>query len=210
MSFLYFKISNCEKWFSVLFVAALCTAPFHLISVDNKNNGEIKANYPKGIGQYGRSQTTTNRDYWREVAKSEKKDMTYIITTLSQSSLLSIANERSSLKKAGQRIEHVHPLRFLCTIFSDEELKIGIKGIRERSSWIWDEFFSNFKDNLEKEDQKNNILSSHVKDLAKKIKIDSALIIPIINRKDWGQLILTLIEIVPRHTDPDRYKMSLK
>lgn len=146
------------------------------------------------------------RDYYRPTTSKEKDDMKYIVNTLGMASLVKIAKEKSSLKKAGERIESVHPLNFLKVIFTDEEMKVSIHAIQGRS-WIRDDFVNGFKTSFDEEADRNNVTNDMVIDFSSKVGIDANLIWPLIQERQWKQLINTLIDKIPRKTETDRYDM---
>lgn len=146
------------------------------------------------------------RDYHASVSKSEKDDIAYIVNTLAYESLIKIGSQKSSLKKAGDRIDHIHPFKFLEVVFNNEKLKVGIDAIRGQSSWVKDGFFDGFNGSLKEEAARNNLLP-FVNDFAKRVKIDAKLITPALKKGDWKGFINTLIEEIPREKDPKRYNM---
>ena len=167
-----------------------------------------QANYDLRVSTMGvtLSPKKTWRDYNIPVSKKEKQDVAYIINSLSKDSLVSLAKSRSSIKKVGDRVEHLHPLRFLMTIFTSEELKAGIHGIRDRS-WVWDEFCSGLIDNLKEEFSHQNLKDEYVLDFAERVKIDPNLITPSIHQGQWKQFINILIDRIPRQNDSNRYNI---
>lgn len=146
------------------------------------------------------------RDYNIPVTAAEKADLAYIANTLGQSSLAGIATSKSSLKKAGDRIDHLHPLRFLMTIFTDEELKADISAIRSRG-WIWDKFFDGLEGSLREESKKDNIRQEFITDFAHVVGINASLIEPAIQEKKWKEFVDILIDVIPRAGNPGRYNM---
>lgn len=151
-------------------------------------------------------QQSPSRNYNTPVLQNEKEDLAYITTTLARSSLPSLATSKSSLKKAGDRIDHLHPLRFLMTIFTDEELKANISAIRSRG-WVWDKFYSGLEGSLKEEARKNNMNNEFVVDFANIIGINVSLIQPAIQEKRWKEFVNLLIDSVPRTGNPTRYDM---
>lgn len=137
---------------------------------------------------------------------SQKKDIAYIVTTLGNATITSIAGAKSSLSKAGDRIEAVHPMQFLLYSFSDEKIKAAIHNLRERTSWIKDEVFNGIFRSLDEESARNN-LHSHVEDFASQLNLEYSLIYNIIKDKRWKDLINTLYTEVPRQGETDRYDM---
>lgn len=146
------------------------------------------------------------RDYFRPVSSAEMKDINYIVKTLASSSWTKLWSSKSSLKEAGDRIENIHPLRFLLCIFMDEELKGGIHAIRDRKK-IWKEFFSGLSDSLEKESNIGNLQSYYIQDFANTVKIDAAQIRSPIQQHKWTDLLDLLIALIPRQGNPGRYDM---
>jgi hypothetical protein len=147
------------------------------------------------------------RNYDVKVSSKERDDIFYIVTTLGRSSLKKLLSAKSSLKKAGTRVDHIHPLRFLECLFSDEEMKVGILQIRERGGWIGKEFFSGLYDSLSAESNLQNLKPQYIADFAAHLKVDNELVTKLITDRDWKGLINTLIEILPRSGNPNRYDM---
>jgi hypothetical protein len=154
---------------------------------------------------YG-SPSSSWRDYSEEVTDQEKENIAYIVKTLGNKSLPKIYREKEALKKAGDKIDHVHPLRFLMTIFTNEELKAAICNIRE-SRWVWGEFKKGLFNSLKDESKNKNMNDEYIQHFATTVHINPALINPPINRSDWDGLISTLIKNVPREGNPNRYDM---
>lgn len=166
---------------------------------------EVAVNENQYIVRSSKKHSTT-RNYNIPVSQSEKEDLTYITNTMARNSLPSIATSKSSLKKAGDRIEHLHPLRFLMTIFTDEELKANIHAIRSRG-WIWDKFYDGLEGSLKDESKKDNMKIEFVIDFANTIGINVDLIQPAIQEKRWKDLVNVLIDTIPRSGNPGRYDM---
>lgn len=149
------------------------------------------------------AKSAATRVYSEQVSAEDKKDIRFVVTTLANKSLLKLAKYRPQLEDAGERLEHVHPLRFFQCIFSDDELIVGIRNIRKRG-WVWDEFRDNSIKRLQQECERSN-LYQFVNDFAQNIGINSALILPALQNKQWDNFINILIKEVPRKGDADRY-----
>jgi hypothetical protein len=152
----------------------------------------------------------SNRNYDAEVTPSEKEDMSYIAKTLARNSLISIYSQRKDLERAGERYDHVHPFRFLMTLFEDEELKVCVRMINNRRDLgrrdIWNEFVGGFNKSFTTEVANSNV-DQHVDKFAARLGLKGDQIRPIINQRDWEGLITTLIELLPRTGDSGRYDM---
>lgn len=162
----------------------------------NENNILVRSSKKQG----------PQRNYNVPVTQAEKDDLKYITQTLARSSLPGIATSKSSIKKAGDRIDHLHPLRFLMTIFTDDELKANISAIRSRG-WVWDKFYDGLEGSLKEESKKDNMRNEFVVDFANTININIDLIKPAITEKRWKDFVNILIESVPRSGNPGRYDM---
>ncbi len=145
------------------------------------------------------------RNYQSIVSASEKADISFIVNTLGMSSLISITKNKSALKKAGQRIDNIHPLRFLMCVFTDEQMKASMEAMQSRN-WIWDEFTSGLLRSLEEETSRNN-LKEFLGDFATQLGISVDLISPSINKRQWMQFIKILIQKIPRDSSAGRYDM---
>lgn len=146
------------------------------------------------------------RDYNVAPTKSDKSDIKYIVTTLARDSLISVGKQRSSLNKAGDRIEHVHPFRFLLVVFEDEEIKAGVHAIRDRGGWIGSGFFDGLTESLKNEHARGNI-APFISHFAAELKIEADLVESHVKKGSWNALIFDLIDKIPRKIDPNRYNI---
>lgn len=148
---------------------------------------------------------SSKRNYYASVSSEEKSDIHHIVKTLANESLIKIKKMESSLVKAGDRINHIHPLKFLGYIFSDEELIICMHNLQGRR-WVWKRFLSDTIEAIEEEVERENILS-FAPEFADKINLDLDLILPSMKEGRWVKFIDILIDKVPRKGQSDRYKL---
>lgn len=146
------------------------------------------------------------RDYGLDLSPEEKGDIRFIVTTLANKNLISIAIVKSDLESAGNRIDHVHPLRFLMTIFSDEEMKVGVRNIRGKG-WIWNHFIGGVKESLTAEAGIQNLKESDIRHFAHVVNINPNLIIAPIVQNRWDDFVDALITHIPRVGETNRYDM---
>jgi hypothetical protein len=147
------------------------------------------------------------RDFSEKMSKSDKEDIRYILTTLATYSLTKLWGAESSLKRAGDRVDHVHPLNFLSFCFSDDELKGSFHCIRHRGGKIWKEFFSGLRDSLDEESKRDNLTEEFVNDFANKLDMKPSKILPSIQKRNWEHFFEILLKEIPRGGEPDRYDM---
>lgn len=145
------------------------------------------------------------RNFQASLTKQEKDDITLIINSMGHASLAKLATSRSSLKKAGDRIDHIHPLKLLLTAFSDEKMKVSMHQMQNRG-WVWGEFMGGLAESLEQESKAGNLKDEYIDLVASKLKIDPNQIRPIIREGKWKEFVVKLTDLVPRSGDPDRYR----
>ena len=150
------------------------------------------------------------RSYHNALSSAERADIKYIINTLANKSLIQLGLMKGSIDSAGDRIDHIHPLRFMEGIFTDEVCNVGIRNIKKRGGWVWSDFMSNTVSNFEEEMNHDNFHPDHVRDFAKKIKLDANLLLPLVEERKWSQFVETLIDKIEREGDFDRYNMRYK
>lgn len=146
------------------------------------------------------------RDYYRENSKDDTANLSFIICTMGFKSIFKIFKERKALKSAGDKIDHLHPLRFVMGIFTDEEMKAAMHNIKGRTL-VWDEFKKGLYTSLTEETKKNNMNVEYIEDFAKRVQVDSNLIIRPLQQQKWDEFMNILLKNVPRKGDPKRYDM---
>lgn len=152
--------------------------------------------------------TSPTRDYNKPLSQSERADISYIITMLGNGSFFTIAKNQAAIKAAGDRVDHVHPLRFLEAIFSDEAVKVAAFKIPGKTSWVSDPFFKGIYTTLAEESSKGNIKDEFVYDFAVQVGIsDPSIILPSIHAQKWTEFYSLLVKHLPRQGNPNRYDM---
>lgn len=144
------------------------------------------------------------RNYNVSLTQSEKDDISFILRTLANNSLVKIASMKGTIKKVGGRIDRLHPFRFLSHIFTTEELKVCIRNIQGKS-WVWTDFLGGIIGSLKEEYKLGNLKQGFVVDFANQIKIDPNRILSHIEQQRWHEFINVLIDSVPREGNPNRY-----
>lgn len=145
------------------------------------------------------------RDYYAPLTVAEKEDLTYILKTLANSSLIKIKSCEGDIKKAGDRIDNLHPFQFLAAIFMDEELKVYVRNIYGRS-WVWKGFLNGVTTSLTRESSIDNVLT-YTKDFANRVGVSYDKIYSLLKQSQWEKLVDVLIKDVPRGGDSGRYDM---
>lgn len=144
------------------------------------------------------------RDYNIPLSEANKKSIEYIIETLGNSSLISIAKQKSGLQRAGSQITAVHPLRFLAFVFTEEKLKAAMHNMNGRA-WVWKEFVDGLKGSMDEEAQRGNMTVEQIQDFAATVQLDPSLLYNLVVNRRWKDFIQTLITEIPRHENAHRY-----
>ena len=137
-----------------------------------------------------------NKSY-ADLPGSDPKDREKIIeifkTMGSHGKVDLLLHYKSHLEKLGKEIEHVHPLKFLGTIFSNTnpDMRPYMDNIYN-DYFKWKNFMDGFEPHMEHEYIKKN-LYQHLDAFAKEINIPVEYIKPYIDKRDWKGFIKFLI-----------------
>ncbi len=161
--------------------------------------------YSETAVSYKLSTKAAMRNYNTPLNTREKKEITYIVDILGNSSLIAIARAKSTIEEAGATVEHVHPLLFLSHIFSTEKLKAAVRNIQGRN-WVWSRFFKGIKGGLEEEANRNNLFQ-YLDDFCNRLKINPSIFFPLAEKHQWKEFVDALIKQIPRSETSGRYDM---
>lgn len=134
------------------------------------------------------------RNYDAPLTKQEKEDISYIITYLSEKSYPTLLWHKFSLEAAGERIDHVHPLRFFICVLTDEELVKGVKKIYWNGGKVWSDFVGGIKESLKDEFHRNNLRDDQLIDFAKIVGIESHDLFMDVHERKWTEFVVHLIK----------------
>jgi hypothetical protein len=146
------------------------------------------------------------RNFAVQVTQEEKKLMRKLLTSMAKNTWAELLSNSSSMNKIGDKIDHIHPLRFLQAIFSDEELKGCLHSIKDRSL-IWKKFFSGVSESLEEEANRNNMRPEFINEFASSLNLNPSLVKDSIEKKKWKEFLDILFKYLPRGGDPERHDM---
>lgn len=147
------------------------------------------------------------RRYDKKPTAQDVRDIRYIVENLADHSPVWIGLHVGALKGAGNRIESVHPIRFVEVIFTDESMKVGIRNLRARGGRYWSEFMDGLRRSFAEERARGNIQPCQVEALAEAVGIDPCVIMPAVMSGQWDNVLYLLIEYVPRKGNPNRWNM---
>lgn len=144
------------------------------------------------------------RNYWVPVSAAEKEDVAFILKTLSTNSWIKILKQKKALEKAGERVDHLHPFKWLLCIFGNEELNSCVHNIYGKA-FVWKEFLLGTTTSLSQEASLGNLKREYIIDFAAKLNIQPDILYPSLNSHQWEKFVDELIKHVPKQNGSDRY-----
>lgn len=131
------------------------------------------------------------------ITEKEAKIIWNIIDTIANSNLIALGFKKGDLEEKGHKINHVHPLRFLGTVFSDPYLKSCMKEIRT-SYFKWNGFFEGssgqgFSNRMDQEYKRNNLLP-YVAGFSQAVNANPDQIRVYIQKRDWEGFVKYLLK----------------
>ena len=148
------------------------------------------------------------RNYWREVEAWEWRVMHTIVTTTSETNLLGLWGMADHLEHEGRRVDHVHPLRFLLTLFTSEELKTATRNIKNGQPVIvWNRFSSRFGESLDRARALDNLADDVIVHFARTLGLDVDKVRAVVAAERWNSLMNMLVSDVPRKGNFRRYNL---
>lgn len=153
---------------------------------------------------YSRDTNAGARDYSYSPSEEDKKNIFYLIKTLADKNEAYLLFNKGSIESAGKKTEHIHPLKLLQIIFTDEELKVGIRNMSKRK-WVWDSFRQGTADSLADEARIGNMPYAYLGVFCATVNLDEKVVKDQYVNGHWREFIDTLVNKVPRKADSRRY-----
>jgi len=126
------------------------------------------------------------------ITDEERGHLRSIIDTMANTSTIMLPFYKDQLEDLGRRINHVHPLRFIGTIFADPYLKQCMATVRD-SYFKWRGFLDGFSRRIEEEHSRDNVLP-YILGFCKLVKADPDQVRILIQKRNWEGFVLFLIE----------------
>lgn len=126
------------------------------------------------------------------ISIDEKVKVGKILMTMAENSVIKLLFERKRLESWGHDIRHVHPLRFLGTVFTNPRLVHCMRRIRT-SSFKWDGFIDGFSERFKDEIDSNNVLP-YLPGFAETVGVEVAPLEKYVEKNDFEGLVLYLMK----------------
>jgi len=123
--------------------------------------------------------------------EEDQANVAEIINTMAENGKITLLFKQTHLKEVGAQINHLHPLKFLSSIFSREDLKASMPQ-------IWGDYFKRTSlldglvPSLTREANKGK-LEQYLVDFAEEVNVTPESIKPYFDAQDWENLVLYLI-----------------
>ena len=132
-------------------------------------------------------------DYYHQlpITSEEKKMIAKIIYTMADNNVFKLLFEKKKLEKIGKKIHHVHPLKFLGTVFSDPTLVHHMRKIRE-SSFKWEGFMDGLAHRMVEESGRDN-LRKYLPGFCAAINANLEVVTSYADRGDFEGLVISLL-----------------
>lgn len=122
----------------------------------------------------------------------DRSNIYELITIMSQSNKFQLLFKQGHLKSIGAQINHVHPLKFLSSIFSNPEIKSLMGNIRD-DGFKWSGLIDGLGPSLTREAIKGK-LDLYLNDFAYEIGLSATEIHPYFQSRDWDSFVRFLIQ----------------
>ncbi len=126
-----------------------------------------------------------------EISQTDKKLISYIISSMAEKNMFQLGLQKKSLEKRGKQIEHVHPLKFLSFLFSQPHLRQAMQEIRT-NYFKWNGFMDGLSKKLDSEANAQDLLP-YVEGFATSLNVDSRRVAYYLEKKDWEALVVFLM-----------------
>lgn len=126
------------------------------------------------------------------ISDTEAEIIWKIIDTMANHNVIKLALKKKDMEKKGRKINHVHPLRFLGTIFSNPYLRECMREVRD-SYFKWEGFLGGVKGRMEEEYSQNNLLL-YVQGFSQSVKANPDQVRMYLQKKDWEGLCKYLVK----------------
>ncbi len=125
------------------------------------------------------------------ISKDDAETIWKIIDTVANNNPIKLAFKKNDLERKGQKVNHVHPLKFLGTIFSDPHLKACMTEI-EDSYFKWNGFIGGLAGRMNEEYTRNNLLP-YIQGFCQAVKANPEKVREYVLKRDWEGLVRYLL-----------------
>jgi len=126
------------------------------------------------------------------ISTEDRQKIGAILVTMAENNVFKLLFEKKRLERLGYEVNHVHPIRFLGTVFSDPRLVHCLRKIRT-SGFKWDGFIDGFSQRFKQEVKAGNI-DKYIPSFAASLGVNPEDVQAYVNYRDYEGLVLFLLE----------------
>lgn len=124
------------------------------------------------------------------ITEEEKQMIVKIILTMADNNVFKLLFEKKKLERIGKKIHHVHPIKFLGTVFSDPYLVDRMREIKD-SSFKWEGFIDGLSLRMTEESSRGN-LKKYLPGFCASINANLETVMSYADREDFEGLVSSL------------------
>lgn len=136
-----------------------------------------------------------------DLSEKEKEVIKILIHDLATYNGRQLFWNQRKLREMGSSIEHIHPLKFITYIITNENLKKDLQTVHTKyndtsilgSLWSrWGHFLEGFKSRMEGEMSRDNV-EAHLPGFCEELKVKIEEIKPLIDARNWAGLLTAVL-----------------
>ncbi len=132
--------------------------------------------------------------YTLDISDVDKDNVTNLITKLADRNVFQLLRHKREMNRLGDKVNHLHPLRFIGYIFSRQDLTKNM-WIVHQSGFKWRAFAEGFSGGMQVNAKKNNLLI-YVPGFCHETKADEQIITKLIEKQQWEAVLMYFIRNV--------------
>ena len=126
------------------------------------------------------------------ITQKERDKIFKLIDSMGTDSWGSLLLKKRKLEKIGEEIDHIHPIRFLATVFVNPHLRYCMQEI-SHSPLKWGRFIKGLSKKLEINADKNN-LYKYISGFATEVGVDPDRCYRYLHKREWEPFVHYLIQ----------------
>ncbi|GAB4189476.1 MAG: hypothetical protein Tsb0015_10190 [Simkaniaceae bacterium] len=170
----------------------------NLLEAEQGKN-EIYSNFPFAPNR-GAAKAAANEDYSKNtnaesvepfyklaISETDKINVSKLIKKLADRNVIELLWHKKEMTRLGDKIEHLHPLRFIGYIYSRPDLIKCMKTISQ-NSFKWHAFVDGFAGGMDKEAKRNNLIA-YLPGFCRETGAEENAIRNFISKHQWEELL---------------------
>ncbi|NGX39135.1 MAG: hypothetical protein KR126chlam1_00456 [Chlamydiae bacterium] len=156
--------------------------------------GQLQADDPSSLTGESMGQVNPRYVAFDSLLVTERDRITIrrLLTTMAENNVFSLLFEKKRLERWGDEIYHVHPIRFLSVVFSDQHLIYCMQEIY-KSMFKWNGFINGLSDKLNLELKAGNV-QQYIPGFAALLGLSEEKLHAYVSHRDFEGLVVYLLK----------------